>query len=225
MVYEIDSTQDAILELPVPEITPGLVLAADVQTAGRGRGARNWVAESGDAVLMSLVIPRPEVPAPVLAAVAAMYVLQPTNPNFSLKWPNDIVVDTGVEYEKIGGIIATAVGELVVLGVGINLRMDPDSRPVSNARGLEDYGVRFNRDTLLLLYLDAVERLMKFPAETVLAMYRAACSTLGKNVRALEVSGNAIVGRASKIADDGSLILEISEGEISLNAVDVEYLR
>lgn len=225
LVYEIASTQSAICQLPADQLTPGLVLAADVQTAGRGRGERAWVAEAGDGLLMSFVIESPQVPAPILAAVAAMYVLQPANPNFSLKWPNDIVVESTTGYEKVGGIIATGVADLVVIGVGINLRMAADSRPVDNARGLEDYGVRFNRDSLMLLYLDAINRLQKFPTEIVMNMYRASCSTIGKQIQAVDVKGAAIVGRASKISEDGSIVLEIEGSEISLNAVDVEYLR
>ena len=225
LVYEIDSTQSAICELPAEQRTNGLVLAADVQSAGRGRSGRTWEAESGDGLLMSFVIPTPAVPAPILAALAVMYVLQPANPDFSLKWPNDIVVDKPAGHEKVGGIIATAFSDHVVIGIGLNLRLDAHSRPVENARGLEDYGVRFNRDALMLLILDAVQTLQKFPVETLLNMYRSSCSTLNKQVRVHTIDGNAIVGKASKISVDGALVLEIDGNEFSFNAVDVEYLR
>lgn len=228
LVYEIDSTQTAILSLPAEQLQVGLVLAADVQSAGRGRSSgRNWDAEPNDGLLMSFVLPLPsEISVPVLTGVACMYVLQAGNPDISLKWPNDVVVHNQDGLFKIGGMIANVVGDKVVVGIGINLRMQPESRPTESARGLEDFGIRFGRDDLLLQYLAAIEKMLKFPKELVMSMYSASCSTLGKEISATTVSGKTLVGVATEVDETGAIVLETNNGEkILLSAVDVEYLR
>ncbi len=227
LVYEIDSTQSAILSLPPEQLQVGLVLAADVQSSGLGRSnGRIWQADPNDGLLMSFVLPVPaEVSVPVLAGVASMYVLQAGNPDISLKWPNDVVVHNQDGLFKIGGMIANVVGDKVVVGIGINLRMQPESRPTENARGLEDFGIRFGRDDLMIQYLAAIEKMLKFPKELVMSMYQASCSTLGKEISATTVTGTTLVGVATAVDETGAIVLETNGEKILLSAVDVEYLR
>jgi BirA family biotin operon repressor/biotin-[acetyl-CoA-carboxylase] ligase len=107
---------------------PALV-AADEQTAGKGRLGRSWTTPPGAALAFSLVLhPEAELE-PVLArwsalgalavceALRELYALQP-----EIKWPNDVLV----ERHKVAGILAEAVwsGEgatSLVLGIGINV--------------------------------------------------------------------------------------------------------
>lgn len=225
LVYEIESTQTAMLQLPAEQLEVGLVLAADVQSAGQGRNGREWLAPADSSLLMSVVLPVTEVPAPVIAGVVMMYVLQANLPQASLKWPNDLVVDTASEYFKLGGIIAQVRDEKVILGIGVNLRLDEADRPVANARALEDFKVRFNRDTLMLEILTAFEKVLKYPADLVFEMYRSNCSTVGKQVTVTQVTGETVQGKAREIDPNGGLVVEINDLAISFSAVDVEYLR
>lgn len=108
----------------VPEDAPeGAVVAADEQTAGRGRLGRAWVAPAGSSVLASIAL-RPAVPTARLAeltvvagracaaAIAELTGLEP-----ALKAPNDVLVGG----RKVAGILAEAREGRVVLGVGINV--------------------------------------------------------------------------------------------------------
>src|SRR5580704_5121827 len=89
----------------------GAVVAADYQTAGRGRRGRIWQSEPGDNVLMSVVL-RPPYDLSVawrlafVAAVGTAEALDAFGVTSTLKWPNDILV----EGRKCGGILVETVG-------------------------------------------------------------------------------------------------------------------
>ena len=103
-----------------------VLLAADEQSAGRGRRGRRWHSPAGAGVLFSLALPmrRPVRElgglsiAAGLAAVRALRALGAAEA--ALKWPNDLLVRGA----KLGGILvetrAREAGSLAVIGVGIN---------------------------------------------------------------------------------------------------------
>jgi BirA family transcriptional regulator, biotin operon repressor / biotin---[acetyl-CoA-carboxylase] ligase len=109
-----------------------LVRVAYLQTAGRGRRGRSWVAQPGDALLFSLacVIPRPiEGLAGLSLAVGSALVdglrtLPVSAPGqIALKWPNDVLL----EGDKLVGILvetawSTPDATAVVIGIGTNVR-------------------------------------------------------------------------------------------------------
>ncbi len=118
------------------------VAVADLQTAGRGRHGRAWLAQEGDLVLSVLVRPRASPDAllllPLAAGVAVAEAAAELGAAVSLKWPNDVVVERGhgdgADYGKLAGILVEGVSEAermaAVIGVGLNIvdRDDPDVR-------------------------------------------------------------------------------------------------
>ncbi|WP_159813332.1 biotin--[acetyl-CoA-carboxylase] ligase [Actinomyces sp. zg328] len=84
----------------------GSALRALAQTAGRGRGGRDWVTPPGGALTVSFVL-RPLVPAsrlgwlPLLAGLAVRDALVPALEGLPwcvrTKWPNDVVVEPAGE--------------------------------------------------------------------------------------------------------------------------------
>lgn len=121
------STQRLIAE-DEPE---GTVVAADVQTAGRGRLGRVWLAPPGKALLFSVQLrPRPPLPLwPELSLVAgeavAAALRQETGIAAELGHPNDVLV----ERRKLVGVLPEAVSGRVVLGVGVNVNQSADDLP------------------------------------------------------------------------------------------------
>jgi BirA family biotin operon repressor/biotin-[acetyl-CoA-carboxylase] ligase len=110
----------------------GLVLAAEEQRAGRGRMGRAWVAPPRAALTFSLLVrPRTVPPArrgwlPLLAGVAvASAVHAVASVDARLKWPNDVLVGPA----KLGGILAEAAGDAVVVGIGLNVSTEPGELP------------------------------------------------------------------------------------------------
>ncbi len=102
------------------------LLAADEQSAGRGRRGRRWHSAAGSGVLFSLALPmrRPARELgglSIVAGVAAVRALRKLGAGeTSLKWPNDLLVRGA----KLGGILVESrtqgAGSAVVVGIGIN---------------------------------------------------------------------------------------------------------
>jgi len=150
-------------ELP-PDAPEGAVVAADEQTAGRGRLGRPWFAAPGTSLLFSVNL-RPTVPTHRLpelsilaglscaAAIRAMTGLMP-----GIKPPNDLLVGG----RKLAGILAEARDDRVVLGIGINVNTAPDELPQDVDREptslRAELGVPVDRARLLAAILLELER-------------------------------------------------------------------
>ncbi len=107
----------------------GFVIAARAQTAGRGRGARAWLATPGENLTFSILL-RPNADAqklaslPMVAALAIADVLEGIGVAPVLKWPNDVLAGR----EKICGILQEVLGNgAVILGIGLNVNMTADT--------------------------------------------------------------------------------------------------
>jgi BirA family transcriptional regulator, biotin operon repressor / biotin---[acetyl-CoA-carboxylase] ligase len=126
------STNADLLARAVAGAPEGVVLAAEEQTAGRGRMGRSWLSPPRAALTFSLLV-RPDTvsPArrgwlPLLAGVSvASAVRAATGVDARLKWPNDVLVGPA----KLGGILAEAVGDAVVVGIGLNVSTEPGELP------------------------------------------------------------------------------------------------
>ncbi|MBV9205530.1 MAG: biotin--[acetyl-CoA-carboxylase] ligase, partial [Actinobacteria bacterium] len=138
------STNADLLALAVQGAGEGLVLAAEEQTAGRGRMGRSWVSPPRAGLTFSLLLRSAAVPParrgwlPLLAGVAvASAVTGLTGTDTRLKWPNDLLAAPvqpaapvpAVGAAKLGGILAEAAGDAVVVGIGVNVSAAPDELP------------------------------------------------------------------------------------------------
>ena len=111
-----------------------LLRAADFQSAGRGRKQRAWHAAPRSALLFSVAIPLSVTahslpPVTLVCGVALAESLSECGIAVQLKWPNDIRIGG----RKLGGIRTELVADrsgsqTLVVGVGINLRLDRDVR-------------------------------------------------------------------------------------------------
>jgi len=105
--------------------TPQL-LAADEQTAGRGRQQRRWVVRPRTALLFSLAVPLAGLPGALPAVTLACGValadhLIGRGVPVTLKWPNDLLLDG----RKLAGVLCELAVDAdgratLVVGVGIN---------------------------------------------------------------------------------------------------------
>ena len=127
-----DSTNTRARELAAAGAPHGTVVTAGEQTAGRGRQGRTWTAPPNKALLYSAIVRPLEdnhtmLPLAVpLAVCEAAEQLRP-NLNCKVKWPNDI----HVEGRKLAGVLIEARPQdsWAVVGVGLNLTIEPDEFP------------------------------------------------------------------------------------------------
>ena len=118
VVDRTGSTNADLLARALGGAPEGMVLAAEEQSAGRGRMGRAWVSPPRAALTFSLLVRPTAVPParrcwlPLLAGVAvATAVTAVTGVQTRLKWPNDVL--TG--HAKLAGILAEAAGDVVHL--------------------------------------------------------------------------------------------------------------
>jgi BirA family transcriptional regulator, biotin operon repressor / biotin---[acetyl-CoA-carboxylase] ligase len=133
--FELGST-NAWLHAAVapPPGAPRLVFA-ELQTAGRGRRGREWLAPFGSGLTFSIGWTFVEMPADLSALGLAMGVCvvralrESGGRDVQLKWPNDIVH----HHAKLGGLLLQMRSEAggpayVVAGLGLNLCMPESAR-------------------------------------------------------------------------------------------------
>jgi len=131
--FLIDSTNDQLYDAPLPAPGAARVAFAELQSAGRGRRGRRWIAPFGSGLTFSISWTFAETPADLPAlglalGVAIARVLCGLGAHsLSLKWPNDLLHDG----RKLGGLLTQLRQEAggaatVVAGLGLNLAL-PDA--------------------------------------------------------------------------------------------------
>lgn len=229
---EVDSTNDEIRRRVQAGAPAGMVVTADVQTAGRGRQGREWLSVEGASLALSVGIGVPSRGAtlvPLAAGLAVGDMLRRRGVTPQLKWPNDALVGG----RKLGGILAERHRlddrtDFLVIGIGINV----DWRDVETTGEADTWtsiadevGDDVDAEVVtvellrsLAAWLDDVP---KDPTR-LLAAYKVRCATLGKQVRA-ETPRGTVEGRAVDVDAHGGLVLEGPGGRTVLTAADVHH--
>ena len=127
LVTTIPSTNVELARRAETQRVNGVVLAAEVQTAGRGRRGREWLSPFGRnlAVSLGMAIDRPPAQVGALGLAVGLGVHDALAdlgaPGVQLKWPNDVLLDG----RKVAGILVELVRLApiveVVVGIGVNV--------------------------------------------------------------------------------------------------------
>ena len=132
----LGSTNDEALRRAMEGAPEGVVVLADVQTAGRGRQGRAWNDVPGASLAFSVVL-RPALPLPrlpLLALAMACSVAEAaeavTGHTYDVKWPNDVLF----EGRKVCGILAESRSggdgrPVLVIGTGVNVNHRQEDFP------------------------------------------------------------------------------------------------
>ena len=127
-----DSTNVRLRELAAAGAPHGTVATAGEQTEGRGRQGRVWTAPAGGALLYSALL-RPlgerHMLLPLAVPLAVCEAAEELEPSLrcGVKWPNDVLVGG----RKLAGVLIEARPQdgWAVIGVGLNLAVEPDEFP------------------------------------------------------------------------------------------------
>ncbi len=218
--HEIGSTNDAALAMAERGAAEGTVVAADLQTAGRGRQGRVWSSPPGAGLYVSVVL-RPvfrAVPLVTLAAGVAIAegIRTASGLTPALKWPNDVYLGG----HKVAGILAEAgAGEgrpiHIVLGFGVNISQASFPPEIAmRATSLErELGRPVDRGLILACCLAALSshyaQLSVDPGAVLQQWRLRAASTLHRPVTCT-VGQRTIEGVAEDIDDDGALLVRVT---------------
>jgi len=131
----IDSTSTELMRRVRAGLLEPVLLAAEEQTAGRGRLGKGWHSRGGQSLTFSIVLPLAPADWSGLSLAVGVSLAQSLHPDIRLKWPNDL----WLQQRKLGGILVetashggsdAAQQRMVVVGVGINIAR-PDAAAVA----------------------------------------------------------------------------------------------
>jgi len=232
---EVDSTSTRLMARAAAGERSGACLAAEWQSAGRGRRGRSWVASLGASLTFSLLW-RFERGAGHLAglslaaAVAVARALAACGvAGVRVKWPNDLLVD----FRKIAGILVETSGEMqgpsvAVIGIGVNYRLgeadleridQPVTDVVSAAAVAPSRNVLLGRLLAeLVASLDAFER---YGFESARADWRELHACQGRRVLVLPAQGGAFDAEVLDVAEDGTLLVATASGTQRLSSAEI----
>ncbi len=235
---EIDSTNaEARRRAAAGERGP-LWVAAERQTAGRGRRGRAWETGGGNlAATLLLTLERSPSEAALMAFIAALAVaeaVQSVTPDGAvrLKWPNDVMLAG----RKVAGILIesgrSAEGRLwLAVGVGINLKTPPEAaeRPATAVALHLRPGFQSSPTPT-----EALARLgeglshwigvwEQYGSEPVLAAWSALAEGMGEPCT-VRLEGETLMGVAEGLESDGALRLRLPDATIRrITAGDVFF--
>jgi BirA family transcriptional regulator, biotin operon repressor / biotin---[acetyl-CoA-carboxylase] ligase len=246
----VRSTNQVAAALAQAGAAHGTLVVADAQTAGRGRMARTWFSPPALNIYASLILRIPieasRIPlwlswVPLMAALAAAEAVETLQPaGIGVKWPNDLLIGE----RKVGGILCesatvSGVGPFQIIGIGLNVNGDRQEFPgelreTATTLQSETGGV-IDRNRLIAQWLHQMESCLdEFVAQGAAGIaqaYRRRCVTIGKTVKAMLADGDACIGLAAGIDEDGTLMInEQSAGTAAgvvrqVRAADILHLR
>lgn len=240
---EIGSTNTRCAELAAAGAPEGTVVIARQQTAGRGRQGKAWSAPPDAGISFSCLlrphqakIPLNKLPLVTLATgvACARAIESSSGIRLGLKWVNDLTANG----KKVGGILAEMPGQALVIGIGINIRLDVETLPEEikeRVDWLENLAGAPVDPNLVVVELcsrleDEYEKLKAGDTAGILEAWRAYSVSIGRDVIARSGT-REIYGHTIGLADSGALLLktpdgelvELSAGEISLRMADGSY--
>lgn len=218
----VTSTNDLVKTMEFGDIP--LVLAANRQTAGRGRLGRRFASPGGTGVYITFGLK------PDFAIDQALYVTMATavaacraienvsGETTSIKWVNDIFH----RGRKVCGILTEAQSSLesrtvdrLIIGVGFNCfpgSFPPELKDIAGS--IADHQGDFHRNDLTAAFINEELSLLRHVTDRAFFdEYRDRCFILGEEITVhptFEKSG--YLARAIDISEDGGLIVDYLEG-------------
>jgi len=232
---EVASTNDVAAVMAEHGSVEGHVVAANAQTAGRGRLGRSWASPSGAGLYVSAIL-RPSADViPLITIAAGVAVADGVEAASGLgprvKWPNDLYVGP----RKLAGILAEAGSSRhgvphVILGFGINLLTAAYPLEVAaRATSIEsELGRRCDRGLVLSECLAALAdryvALQRGEVDAVLSAWRArAGGSLGRAVE-WDAGGATRRGIAEDIDSRGALLVRVEGAVVRVISGEIRWI-
>jgi len=220
------------------------VLAAELQTAGRGRRGRTWISGLGTSLTFTL-LRRFDAGFGALSGLSlatglavALALEDLGAQGVMLKWPNDILLRQGQAHAKLGGILIELAGEAAgparaVIGIGLNVRLPASARAqvgdatAQTVADLAQAGLQVARNRLLAAVLRHLQSVLDIFAREGFAALRGAWNMRhayqGAEVRIINEDRVEQAGVVQGVDANGALhlitptgIATIVSGELSL---------
>jgi BirA family transcriptional regulator, biotin operon repressor / biotin---[acetyl-CoA-carboxylase] ligase len=202
-----------------------LLVIADNQTAGRGRGGNRWWTGTGS-LAFSLLLESNAVEsnkigtAPLISLAAGLSVIETVRPllpnqQVGIHWPNDIIAAS----RKLAGILVEILPDgRIIIGIGINTNNSSADAPADLAPTvatlLDLTYTRHDHTEILIKLLGHLEKhlmMLNKDSTQLTVQAHALCLQRDKKIT-LQIGQQTVTGLCQGIAANGALLLETSEG-------------
>ncbi|MEO7741718.1 MAG: biotin--[acetyl-CoA-carboxylase] ligase [Usitatibacter sp.] len=225
---EVDSTSTQLLARAAEGAPSGTCLAAEWQSAGRGRRGRSWVCALGGSLTFSLLWRFDRGAAHLgglslaVGVAVARALLACGVERVQVKWPNDLVVD----FRKLAGILVETSGEMqgpsvAVIGVGVNYRLaerviDRIDQPVTDVAHCSN-ALPSRSELLAHLLRELAQVLAAFESsgfKSLRGAWRSLHAYQGRRVRVMPPREAPFDAEVADIAPDGTLLVRLDDGRV-----------
>lgn len=230
----IDSTNNYARTIASDPGAHGTLIAANHQTAGRGRRGHTFYSPENTGLYMTLII-KPEskvqemLKVTVAAAVAAVEAIEETSSaRPEIKWVNDLFIGR----RKIAGILTEAISDFesgdldaVIIGIGINVRDTELPEDIEHIAGaINDPSLSRSR-LAAVLWQKLLYWTEHLDDPQLMDAYRSHSLLIGKQIE-YEISLEKRSGKVIDINDEGNLIVRNDAGqEIILSSGEVSVKK
>lgn len=232
----VDSTNSELMRRARKGLMEPVLLAAEEQTAGRGRLGKGWHSRSGQSLTFSLALPMAPAGWSGMSLAVGVSLASSLHEDVKLKWPNDL----WLHERKLGGILVETAGSgetsgrprLVVVGVGLNIAR-PDASAVAQvtptARAVSAIAPAGLAEVLVGLTAgEALERVVPALVQDLLAFETQGFAAFAKRfaqkdaLRGLPVRlTDGTQGTAQGVNDQGALVVVTEKGTQMITSSEV----
>ena len=224
----VDSTNTAAKAAVLRGCAHGTIIAANEQTAGRGRFGKPFYSPMDTGLYMSVIL-KPQKPLSdcfFITAAAACAITGSIEEEYGIsagvKWVNDIFY----RGRKVCGILTEAISdfesgmaEVVIVGIGVNISTSEFPQEIGGVAG--SLGIFAERNRLCA---DIASRLLDNTASddtaALMEEYRRRSLVIGRDI-AYQQDGRTFTGRALEIDDSGRLIIDTGSGTAALRSGEI----
>jgi len=216
------------------ELTGSTWILAQEQTAARGRRGRSWATPRGN-FAATLMMRRSESPSTAalrsfVASLALRRAFVATTRDegaFTLKWPNDVLLNGG----KVAGILLESIGDFLAIGIGVNLAHAPGAdqveagalRPVSVvAETGKVVPPEVFLDALAAEYAQLETQFQTYGFAPIRTAWLSHAARLGEEIVARTMKDETR-GAFEDVDAQGNLILRTPKGRVPITAADVFF--
>lgn len=222
---EVDSTNTVAKQLANAGAPDGVLVAAEHQTAGRGRMGRQFYSPKENGVYFSVMrrLPFPAEVTTLVTSAAAVAVCRAIQSLYGIeaqiKWVNDVYIAG----KKVCGILTEAsmnfehqTLDYVVVGIGVNVTaQEYPPELASIITSLDQHTSEpIDRSRLIAAIVNELEDFCEnLSARTFLPEYRARSFLIGQPIRVISPM-QTYEAKAIEIDDDGHLVVQTADGTI-----------
>lgn len=235
---KVDSTMNEALRRQSFISKPTWILAKH-QMAAYGRRGRLWISPPGNFSATLAINLNEEANFSALRSFSASLALYDAlvavtkqSDLFSLKWPNDVLMDS----KKVAGILLQSSGknrklDFLMIGIGVNLvkfsdqvsELESNHTPVIS---LSEFGYHISEEEFLVYLANSFDfweqKLLDSGFSPVREVWLDRAARLGQKIVAKTIS-NEYHGIFETVDDDGALVLLTNEGHKKIRAADVYF--